>query len=192
MERDRDLILRAARGDRAAFDDLISPRWERIFRIAWRITGDREEAQDVAQKACLRLWETLDRVRPDEDLDGWIYRMTVNLALDSLRRRKARPERAVETLPELATPRGDDPVERVIALELEAALEEVTRDLAPRQRAAFMLVRVEGIEPNVAAELLGVTPSTIRNHLFQARATISQRLRERYPGLLGADLEEES
>ncbi|MFN7964448.1 MAG: RNA polymerase sigma factor [Acidobacteriota bacterium] len=183
-EKDLELIGRAARGDREAFDALIGPRWDRIFRIAWRITSDREEGQDVAQRACLRLWENLSRFRLGEDLDGWIYRMTVNLALDAIRRRRARPETPVAFVPEPES-LGRGPLDSVLAHELERALQDVTRDLAPRQKAAFVLVRIEGLEPTDAAAVLGVAPSTVRNHLFQARAAISARLRERHPKLLG-------
>lgn len=182
--KDLELIGRAAQGDREAFDALIGPRWDRIFRIAWRITSDREEGQDVAQRTCLRLWENLSRFRLGEDLDGWIYRMTVNLALDAIRRRRARPETPVAIVPEPES-FGRGPLDSVLAHELERALQDVTRDLAPRQKAAFVLVRIEGMEPTDAAAVLGVAPSTVRNHLFQARAAISARLRERHPKLLG-------
>lgn len=181
-------IARAARGDREAFDALLRPRWPRLVRIAARIVGDPADAQDVAQQACLRLWQTMDRVRPDEDLDGWIYRMVVNLALDTLRRRRARPEgRAAVADPAalgLVDP-GAGPEQRAIAAELERALADVTADLPPRQKAVFVLTRVEGLPPAQVAEILGIAPSTVRNTLFQLRAAIARRLRDRYPGLLG-------
>jgi RNA polymerase sigma-70 factor (ECF subfamily) len=184
LEAEDRLIARAIRGDSEAFDALIEPRWPRMYRIGWRITGDREEGQDVAQRACLRLWETMPRFRIGEDLDGWIYRMTVNLAIDALRRRKARPEVTMHVLPE---PRSHEPKPDMLILsrELEVALEAVTRDLPARQKAVFMLVRVEGMTPQAAAQALGVAGSTVRNHLFQARAVIAARLRQQYPGLLG-------
>ncbi len=183
-EKDLELIGRAIQGDRDAFDELIGPRWDRIFRIAWRVTSDREEGQDVAQRTCLRLWENLSRFRTGEDLDGWIYRMTVNLALDAIRRRRARPETPMAVVPE-PEPFGRGPLDHVLSRELDQALQDVTIDLAPRQKAAFVLVRIEGMEPTEAAAVLGVAPSTVRNHLFQARAAIAARLRERHPNLLG-------
>lgn len=181
------LISRAARGDRQAFDALIETRWARLVRIAARIVGDEEDARDVAQQACLRLWQTLDRFRPGEDLDGWIYRMVVNLALDSLRRRRVRPEGrsagCAADLPLVDPAVG--PETAMLAGELERALREITDDLPPRQRAVFVLTRVEGLAAPQVAEALGVTPSTVRNTLFQVRAVIARRLRERYPGLVG-------
>jgi RNA polymerase sigma-70 factor (ECF subfamily) len=180
-------LLRAARGDAEAFDALARPRWPRMVRIAARIVGDEADAQDVAQQALLRLWQTLDRFRPGEDLDGWIYRMVVNLALDSLRRRRSRPEGSAATAAPADLGLRDasaGPEERVLAAELERALQDVTEGLAPRQKAVFVLTRVEGLPAADVAALLGITPSTVRNTLFQARALIAARLRERYPGLL--------
>lgn len=190
MSDEAALVARAARGDREAFDALLRPRWERFFRIALRIVGDAEDARDVAQKAALRLWQTLDRFRPGEDLDGWIYRMVTNLAIDSLRRRRARPEDAGRDLDamsaHLADP-GPNPEHRALVAELESALEAATRDLAPRQKAVFVLSRVEGLSHLEIARMLDMAPSTARNHLFQARAHVARRLRAHFPHLLGAE-----
>jgi len=183
-DHDHRLIARAAAGDRAAFDALVRPRWERIFRIALRIVGEREDAQDVAQRACLRLWQTLDRFRPGEDLDGWIYRMVTNLAIDALRRRRARREEAVPAAPRPA-PVAGQPEHRLLAAELERALEEATADLPPRQKAVFVLARVEGLAPTEIARMLDLAPSTVRNHLLQARAHVARVLERRFPGLIG-------
>lgn len=187
-----ELIRRAAAGDREAFDRLIEPRWERIFRIALRIIGQWAEAEDVAQQACLRLWEKLDTFQQGEDLDGWTYRIVANLAIDALRRRRARPESPLPVGGEEARPwepadRGPDPVEQVLARELERALEDLTSSLPPRQKAVFVLSRVEGLPTAEVARILSVAPSTVRNHLFQVRAMLARGLRERYPGLLGAE-----
>ncbi len=189
---EKELVRQAASGDPEAFDALLAPRWERMFRIALRIVGQTAEAQDVAQQASLRLWETLERFRPEEDLDAWIYRIVVNLSIDALRRRKARPEFVApptvddEPMPE---PRDDTPgpEDRLLGRELERALQVLTADLPPRQKAAFVLTRVEGLSAVDVARILDVTPSTVRNHLFQVRAVLARRLRRDYPGLIGEE-----
>lgn len=188
MSGEAELVVRAARGDRDAFEALIAPRWDRIYRVAGRISGDWEEARDITQQVALRLWQTLGRFRPGEDLDGWIYRMTVNLAIDSLRRRQARHEDLVAEVPEprLRAPRrAGGPLDRLLAEELEVALADCTRRLAPRQKAVFVLARVEGMEPIEIARIMELAPSTVRNHLFQARAAVARCLASRYPELVG-------
>lgn len=193
MDDESACLDRAARGDRDAFDALLRPRWARIVRVAARIVGDEGDAQDVAQEALLRIWTTLHRFRPGETLDAWIHRIVVNLALDCLRRRRARPlgPRAVamEDLPLADQAAG--PEATLFARELERALAEATEDLPPRQKAVFVLARLEGLDTAEVARILGVTESTIRNTLFQARAAISRWLRERRPGLLGEVEEDE-
>lgn len=187
-----DLIQRAARGDRGAFDALLEPRWGQIYRVALRIVGHREEAEDVAQSASLRLWNTLGRFRTGEDLDGWIYRMVVNLSIDALRRRRARPApvpagRTEDTpAPELRDG-APDPEQRILVRELESALERITADLPPRQKAVFVLTRIEGFSASETARILGVAPSTVRNHLLQVRTQLARRLGERFPGILGGE-----
>lgn len=181
MTRESDLVARAARGDRDAFDALVGPRWERMVRIARRIVGEREEARDVAQTAALRLWTTLDRFRPGEDLDGWIYRIVTNLAIDALRRRRARPERAWPERPdgapafEPADP-APSPSSALLGRELERRLDEATRDLPPRQKAVFVLSRIEGMSAPEVGRVLGISSSTVRNHLLQLRAALAERL----------------
>ncbi len=158
-----------------------------MVRIAARIVGDQGDAEDVAQEALLRIWTTLHRFRPGETLDAWIHRIVVNLALDCLRRRRARPVGArlvgVEGLP--LADRAAGPDATLFARELEQALADATDELPPRQKAVFVLARVEQMETADVARVLGVTESTVRNTLFQARAAIARWLRERRPGLLG-------
>ena len=202
---DRDLVRRAARGDRQAFDALIAGRWERMYRIALRVVGEREEARDVAQNACLRLWQTLERFRPDEDLDAWIYRMVVNLSIDATRRRRARPvphgsatgpgasadaRSGGPVPPDGRTEDETGPEARLLQGELERALQELAADLPPRQKAAFVLTRIEGISATRVAEILGVAPSTVRNQVRQARSVLARRLGERFPHLLGRPADE--
>ena len=197
MSDDARLIARAASGDRDAFDTLVRPRWPRMFRIALRIVGEREEAEDVAQQACFRLWKTLDRFRAGEDLDGWIYRMVVNLAIDALRRRRARPEQASAEPAPLRSDPATGPEGRVRGRGGQSAARRragpslrVRRSFAVAASAS-MLAESDGSTARDRAveallqEIAELAPSTVRNHLFQARAQVARRLRQQFPGLLG-------
>lgn len=190
MTAEADLVRRAQRGDSLAFDELIAPRWDRIHRIALRIVGQKQEAEDVAQKACIRLWETFDRFDATGDLDGWIYRMVTNLSIDSLRRRKAQPEEAwpVSRDGSMTFDPADEahgPEERAFSRELDKAMQQLTDSLPPKQKAVFVLTRVEGLSTAEVSRILDVSESTVRNHLFQLRGQLSRQLRERYPELMG-------
>src|SRR5437867_2712210 len=84
-EADSDLALRAAAGDERAFEALVRRKRERVFWIAYRIVGDQDDAQEIAQATFVRLWRVLGKYRPDQSFDTWVYRITVNLAIDHYR-----------------------------------------------------------------------------------------------------------
>lgn len=182
---ERQLIEAAARGDREAFETLARGVHEQAYRIARRVLGSPEEAADLVQRACLRLWEILPRYRRRRgSFRSWYCKVVVNLAIDQHRRLRlqrrfevvAEP-RAAETA---AAPAGG-PEQALSASEVERVFERVAAFLSPQQRAAFTLVEVEGMASAEAAEVMGVRPSTVRNHLLAARAVLREQMRRLYP-----------
>src|SRR5262245_65761742 len=102
-----DLIRAAAGGDRRAFEDLVLRKRERVVRTAYQITGDLEDARDVAQSVFLRLWRVLQRFDLQRKFDTWLYRITVNAAIDFIREQG--PKGILSSLPEDAGERLVDP-----------------------------------------------------------------------------------
>ena len=185
--RDEDELIRAARGgDRRAFDDLVERKRERVVRTAFQITGDWEDAKDVAQGVFLRLFKVLSRFDPGRKFDTWIYRITVNAAIDVLRERG--PKGMIQPLPDVSTLAVADPspgAERALDLaELQAAFLRLASLLPPKQRAVFVLREIEGRPTDEIARVLDITESTVRNHLLQARRSLRAGLERDYPGLL--------
>src|SRR5262249_46263679 len=86
-EEDRELVRRAAEGDEAAFETLVRRKRERVYWIAFRIIGDQEQAREIAQATFIRLWRSLAKYDPAQNFDTWLYRVTVNLAIDRYRSR---------------------------------------------------------------------------------------------------------
>jgi RNA polymerase sigma-70 factor (ECF subfamily) len=182
-----DLIRAAAGGDRRAFEDLVLKKRDRVVRTAFQITGNLEDARDVAQGVFLRLWRVLQRFDLTKRFDTWLYRITVNAAIDTLRERG--PKGILQALPEDAGDRLRDPSRGPDASldlkELQRAFLRLAARLAPRQRAAFVLKDIEGRDTAEIARVLGVTESTVRNHLLQARRILREGLIREYPGLAG-------
>jgi len=182
-----DLIRAAAGGDRRAFEDLVLRKRERVVRTAYQITGDLEDARDVAQGVFLRLWRVLQRFDLEKRFDTWLYRITVNAAIDFIRERG--PKGFLQPLPDDAGERVRDPARGPAAeldlAELQRAFLRLAARLAPKQRATFVLKDIEGLETSEVARVLGVTESTVRNHLLQARRLLRQGLLEDYPDLIG-------
>lgn len=180
------LIRAAARGDRAAFDELVLSRRETVLRTAYQITGNREDALDVAQAVFLRLWKVLRRFDVRRRFDTWLYRITVNAAIDYVREKG--PRGVMEPLSAHASDvangsRGG--VESAIDLgRLQQAFLRLAAALPPRQRAVIVMRDIEGIETPEIARILGVSESTVRNHLMQARRTLRAGLERDYPDLV--------
>ncbi len=179
---DRDLIRKAQAGDLRAFETLVQERRAQVFRIARQILGEDEEAKDVAQLVFIRLWQSLDRYREGGSFGAYLHRITVNLALDFARRRglRERQGEAGGELPEEAgTPRSaggemePGEIQRIFAL--------LSRRLAPRQKAAFVLREIEGMTTEEVAEILGMRASTVRNHVHAARKILQEGLRRLFP-----------
>ena len=181
-----DLIRRAAGGDRRAFDRLVVVKRERVVRTAYQVTGDLEDARDVAQSVFLRLWRVLPRFDPGQRFDTWLYRITVNAAIDLIRTRG--PKGMLQPLPEdpsVLEAEGSDggPEAGLDLRDVQRAFSRLAARLSPKQRAAFVLREIEGLETAEVARILDVTESTVRNHVLQARRTLRAGLEKDYPGL---------
>lgn len=187
MRDEAQLIEAAAEGDRAAFAELVRLKRERVVRTARRIVGNAEDALDVAQAVFLKLWQGLGSFDRSRRFDTWMYRVTANTAIDLLRTRGAVPPAA--PLPEEGS--GHEPAapardaDRALDLgRLAEAFRRLSADLAPQQRAVFVLRDIEGLPTDEVAAILGVAGSTVRNHLMQARRTLRAGLRRDYPDLV--------
>ena len=187
-EEDAELVRRAALGEEPAFEALIRRKRERVFWIAYRIVGDEEDARDIAQATFVRLWKVLGKYRPDQSFDTWLYRITVNLAIDHYRSRG--PARDTIPLREGEEPRieasargapSGDPLEALAGAELRRIFGTLAARLGEKQRAIFVLSQIEGMPTEQIAKIMGVTHSTVRNHLFQARRSLQEGMRLLYP-----------
>lgn len=180
MDDEAELIAAAAAGDRVAFDRLVRLKRERVVRVACRITGNWDDALDVAQNVFLKLWHGLGRFRPGHSFDTWLHRITVNAAIDQLR--SSGPKGSLQALPDPGT--APSPAAAVDLALLERAFRRLAAGLAPKQRAAFVLHEIEGLEVAEVAEIMGVAESTVRNHLLQARRVLKRGLERDYPELV--------
>ncbi len=187
MRDETELIRAAAGGDKAAFGELVRLKRERVVRTAYQITGNLDDALDVAQGVFLKVWDSLDRYDPRRKFDTWLYRVTSNAAIDLIRARG--PKGNLQPLPDdpadLAATGEQPDAERKIDLgRLQGVFAHLSGRLAPKQRAAFVLREIEGQETAEVARILGVTESTVRNHLHQARRILREAIRSEYPHLV--------
>ena len=104
---DELLLRRAQRGDPEAFEELIGPLEQLVWRVCWHYTGSREAAEDCGQEAMIRIWRSLENYRGDCALESWVYRIAANCCMDWLRKKKRDRSVSVEPLRE----QGFDPAD---------------------------------------------------------------------------------
>jgi len=177
MADEAELIRRSAAGELDAFEELVLLKRDRVFRTAYQVVRNAEDARDVAQLVFVRLWRVIRRYRPERKFDTWLYRITVNLAVDYRRHQG----RGVEVPLEQAEQTAGNPADPAGSRELRRVYETVAGELTDRQRMIFTLREVDGLQTEEIARSLGVTTSTVRNTLFQARAVLRDALRRRFP-----------
>lgn len=182
MERtDEELVAIAARGDTAAFNELVK-RWERpIHALAWRVLGRDEDACEICQEAFLRAFRGLGRFKGQARFSSWLYRIALNLCHDRLRRR-----RRVEFVqpPEDVEPGGlaaVDPInatveDLIVRRDLGRAVARAMALLPPEQRMVIVLKEYHGFTFREIAELAGCPLSTVKTRLYQGLSVLRKHL----------------
>jgi RNA polymerase sigma-70 factor (ECF subfamily) len=176
---DQKLAKQAAGGDRAAFDEIVTRHRDRVYTIALRICGNRDDAEDVLQETFISAYRALPRFRGGAQLSTWLYRIAVNKSYDLIGRR--RPQTALEDVVEPAT-RSDD----YEASSQRAAIAAALESLPPEFRAVAVLCDVLGLTPTEAAEVLEIPAGTVKSRSFRARAMLARTLADREPSAADA------
>lgn len=176
---DLDCLNRHLAGDREAFGELLARHRGRMWAVALRTTGNPEDAADALQDAALSAFRAAGAFRRDSAVGTWLYRITVNACLDRLRRAAARP---TVHYPDPESPvwreATADPVDMAEQRALRLALEQALGDLPVEQRAAVVLVDVQGLAVDEAARVLGVPAGTVKSRCARGRAKLAEKLRE--------------
>ena len=190
---DRSLLSAHVAGDAAAFGTLFARHRDRLWAVALRTTGDPEEAADALQDALIAAFRRADSFRGDAAVTTWLHRIVVNACLDRLRRRRVR---RVDPLPDdpdrepAATgPSTGDPARTRVVDPADVALDHERRDavlaaldtLPLDQRAALVLVDMEGYSVQETAAILDCAPGTVKSRCSRGRARLLPLLVEHRP-----------
>jgi RNA polymerase sigma-70 factor (ECF subfamily) len=167
-------VQAARRGDRSAQEELLRAHYPRVHATAFRLLGNPEDAEDLAQECFVRAFRSLAFFRERGSFAGWLRRILVHLAQDRYRARGQRPEPAALPL-ELAE-RRRGPCGELEGRELARALADALAALNPPLRAALLLRTREELEYEEIGELTGVTPATARTRVMKARKVLLRLL----------------
>lgn len=166
------LVEAARRGDQSAFRALVHDAAPMLERLALRMLGHRQDAEDCTQDAVLAAWRGLDRFRGSARFRTWLHRILVTRALDALRRRKPAPAE----MPQLAASETDGPAASAASRDLESVIRSAVDELPPVQRATLLLRADQGLSYEEIAYVLGSTRNAVRSNLVAARKRLAEKL----------------
>lgn len=176
---DELILRRAQKGDTAAFEQLITPYEQLVWRVCWHYTHHQEDARDCAQVAMVKAWRCLHQYRQDCSLESWLYRIAASCCVDFLRRKK---RHAADSADELAE-NGFDPVdphplpeEKALQQEEKAQLYQALDQLPEDMRIALILSAVEGRKYEEIARITGVASGTVKSRINRARQKLAEIL----------------
>lgn len=184
-----ELARRAGKGEREALGRLASALRPLICRWALVITGDPDDAEDVAQLVLMKMAGSMEDFDGRSKVTSWVYRITRNASLDHVRRR-GRDRRLADRLGRLAqaaAPRIEDPLDDIEMKRTVGLIRTLLGELPLRQREVFDLVDLQGLKPREAADMLEMNPNTVRVHLLRARRTMRREMLARDQGYGGVE-----
>ncbi len=168
IERDAELIRRVRAGEHSAFDRLVHAYMRQAFQMAYRVVGQREDAEDLVQESFLAAFQYLDSFDETRPFGPWLMRIVLNRGAN-LRRARARRQMEPETDAESAAPSALEQSER---REMREVLTRALATLSERQRLIVTMFDVDGLTSTEIGERLALAPGTVRWHLHEARRVL--------------------
>lgn len=178
-----ELVRRAAAGDQGAFGLLVEQYEKPVYHQALRLLSHPEDAADVTQEVFLKAWRSLPAFQGESSFSTWLYRLTNNAAIDLLRReRKRRGDTSLdgeEGLPgDLAADPAPTPEQALERRELSRAVEDGLSRLSDEHRQVLVLREINGLSYDEIAQVLGLSPGTVKSRLARARLALAKILRQ--------------
>lgn len=173
-----DLARRAGKGERGARERLAGARRPLVCRWALVMTGDPDDAEDVAQLVLMKTLTSIASFDGRSRVTSWVYRITRNASLDlqRTRRQEQRLAEKAEWLTAACTPPPTDPLDEIEMERTLRLIRALVTELPMMQREVFDLVDLQGLRPGEAARLLEMNPNTLRVHLLRARRRMRKEM----------------
>jgi RNA polymerase sigma-70 factor, ECF subfamily len=183
---DAVLMLRARRGDRAAFTELVEKYKQPVMNFVFRTLRDETEAEDLAQNVFLQVYKSRSRYKQTAKFSTWLFTIARNLCLNELRRRSRHPAESIE---ESHAEHDDQPKQQYVDKanisppdsllhgELAQKIEEAMADLPENQRSAILLCRQDDVSYEEIAKILGCSLSATKSLIHRGRETLKEKLK---------------
>jgi RNA polymerase sigma-70 factor (ECF subfamily) len=167
-ESESAVLAEAQEGSADAYRMLVESNSRRLFRLAFRITGNEQDAEDVVQETLLRAYKQLHRFEARASVATWLYRIAANCSLDLVRDRKRRQESAATRMEYTETTDDPAPDRLAISNQVQQCVTEAMDQLSHQERAAFVLRHFEGQSIEEISAALGLSASSAKQSIFRA------------------------
>ncbi len=165
-------MLRVAKGDLGAFEEIVRRHQQTAWRVALRFLGDANEAEDIAQEAFLRILAAAPRYKPSATFSTYLFRVVSRLCIDHARKKRPNFD---NSLPETVDP-SPDPATVLAQKDRDELIRQALEVLPVRQRMAVILEYYEGLKYDEIAKAMGTTPKAVERLLSRARGALKTRL----------------
>jgi len=182
----KELVRLAQQGKESAFDDLVKMYYDKVYRLAWNIVKNQEDAKEVAQQTWVKIWRKLDTFKGNSAFYTWVYRIATFTSWDLLRKKKRKAE--VEYLDEMEAelqpdtsvllPEAPRPDRAMAATEIRETFYKALDLLSEKHRTALVLREVEGLSYEEIAEVMDCRKGTVMSRIFNARRAMQEHLKE--------------
>jgi len=178
------LVDRICQGDVSAFQTLVEKYKRKVYYLAYDMVGDHQEAEDVSQEVFIKVYRALKGFRRDAKMSSWIYQITVNSAIDLLRRRKAKPSVNLEDFDHIGfqeNPAGTgsavmDPEASAVASLFQSRIQQALGRITARERVVFVMRHYNDFQIDEIADVLEVSAGTVKSLLFRALQKLRREL----------------
>ena len=182
---EEQLIRRAQQGDNGAFEELLLLHQKKVYNLCLRMSANADDALDLSQEAFLRAWRALGQYQCEASFSTWLFRLTSNICIDFLRRKKRRQETSLtesyedsDEGAELSVPDTQpSPEQQAMTNETRIELVRAMEQLSPEHREILQLRVIEGLAYEEIAEILDIRVGTVKSRLARARLALRKILK---------------
>ena len=182
---EEQLIRRAQQGDNGAFEELLLLHQKKVYNLCLRMSANPDDALDLSQEAFLRAWRSLGQYQFEANFSTWLFRLTSNICIDFLRRKKRRQETSLtesyddsDEGAELSVPDAQPgPEQQAMTNETKIELARAMEQLSPEHREILQLRVIEDLHYEQIADILGVRVGTVKSRLARARLSFRKILK---------------
>ena len=182
---EEQLIRRAQQGDNGAFEELLLLHQKKVYNLCLRMSANPDDALDLSQEAFIRAWRSLGQYQFEASFSTWLFRLTSNICIDFLRRKKRRQETSLtesyddsDEGAELSVPDAQPgPEQQAMTNETKLELARAMEQLSPEHREILQLRVIEDLQYEQIADILGVRVGTVKSRLARARLSLRKILK---------------